>query len=295
MRVCLIGEVGMLGHVVDRWLREVGHTVVYPTHRFSIATLREWMTEVMALAPNWFVNCAFTRSDPGGPDALDTNLFLPTILARSVPPNIGVIHAGSDAVFAPANHGCPVDAPPDATDTYGFIKRLTETAFRGANRHVIRCSIIGPDLGRPRNLLSWYLSRPAPVSGYLNHTWNGITTLEWAKICERIISGSFIPAANVVQPGILPPISKYDLLTTVGTVWGHSIPVTPVAAENDVTRFLIPSIECPSLIDQLAELRVWYSAETALAPPFSPPTNRGNENLHPDTNPQSPDVPKGVS
>ena len=88
---------------------------------------------------------------------------------------------------------------------------------------VIRTSIIGPELGEGHGLMGWFLRQDGEVNGYVNHLWNGITTLEWAKVCFEIISRGDSPRRAIAQPGIEPAVSKYELLALISRVWEKEI------------------------------------------------------------------------
>ena len=52
---------------------------------------------------------------------------------------------------------------------------------------MIQTSIIGPEIDSNASLLEWFLSQEGEIFGYTKAIWNGNTTLEWSKWCEKII------------------------------------------------------------------------------------------------------------
>jgi len=99
----------------------------------------------------------------------------------------------------------------DAIDVYGKTKSLGEVQLTNVN--LLRCSIIGPEVKSYVSLLEWFLRQPenARVSGFTNHSWNGVTTLHFAKICYGIIrNNSSLPNISHVVPH--GDITKHDLL-----------------------------------------------------------------------------------
>ena len=93
------------------------------------------------------------------------------------------MHASSDGVFRPDVGDRNAVEPGDATDDYGASKCAGERAVLDAGGLVIRCSIVGPEVLEPQSLLGWLLRQEGEIRGFTNHLWNGITTLEWARVC----------------------------------------------------------------------------------------------------------------
>src|SRR5213076_2163354 len=98
-----------------------------------------------------------------------------------------VLHISTDGVFAGAAGACAEDAPHDCPDVYGKTKSLGEVTAREVL--TLRCSIVGPDPSARRGLLEWFLGLPdgMEVTGYTDSLWNGVTSLQLANLCQRII------------------------------------------------------------------------------------------------------------
>ena len=263
VRICILGHRGMLGNTVARYLEEQGCHVITISQRFLPSSPQLFLEELQAAKPEWCINCIGLSPKQAKSDKqlFEINALLPELLVANLRPEVGIIQPSTDGVFGamiPKRHVTDI---PDAVDDYGLSKLQAEKAMTGDNSYIIRCSIIGLELGTTRSLLNWFLSQPNSVSGYTNHYWNGITTLEWAKLCYRIISNQTDNHRSTFQPGFEPPITKYELLTLIGEIWGHSVKVNPVEAGNPVLRTLIPNVKCPPLILQLNELKLWYSSK----------------------------------
>ena len=97
----------------------------------------------------------------------------------------------------------------DALDIYGKSKSLGEISSEAM---VLRTSIIGEELHNYASLISWTKSqRGKTVDGYKTHYWNGLTTMEYAKCCEKIIEN------DLYQKGLYhifssTDVTKYELL-----------------------------------------------------------------------------------
>jgi dTDP-4-dehydrorhamnose reductase len=106
--------------------------------------------------------------------------------------------------------------------------------------------------------MAWFLSQKGPVKGFTNHLWNGITTLEWAKIADQILSEKLKPTAAIFQTGSDTSVTKYELLKVVGEVWRHSVIINPTEAKERVDRTLVPALKRGGLDSQLQEFKNWY-------------------------------------
>jgi len=260
MRVCVLGHRGMLGHIVVRYFREQGCQVFTLKQRFMPDSAHYFLEQIQVAQPDWCVNCIGVgpRQAVSREHLFEVNSLLPELCAESLPPPVGFIQSSTDAVFEPFRPDRTSTDIPDAVDEYGLSKRHAESVMKGTNRYIIRCSIIGPELGIGHNLLNWFLAQTDCVPGYANHYWNGITTLEWAKLCHGLISGALSHVGSLLQPGVWPPVTKSELLTLIGEVWNHPVKIESVNADVPVTRTLVPNVVCPPLAAQLHDLRAWY-------------------------------------
>ena len=147
----------------------------------------------------------------------------------------------------------------DAQDEYGKskaeISRLVETSFK--NTKIIRTSIIGHEERTHLSLLDWFLNSEGTVNGYTNHYWNGITTLEWAKLCKNLIENwNNSPILN--QYGTQEIRSKYDLLNDIKDVYSKNININPFESPTEVNKCLESDREIPPITEQLKELKLFY-------------------------------------
>jgi dTDP-4-dehydrorhamnose reductase len=52
------------------------------------------------------------------------------------------------------------------------------------------------------------------VTGYINHFWNGVTTLSFAKVAAGIVlNNSFVPGVHHLVPSSI--VTKYELLKLI--------------------------------------------------------------------------------
>jgi dTDP-4-dehydrorhamnose reductase len=216
------------------------------------------MRDLLSHRPEWVINCAGLKTADSMERLHEVNSSLPEVCATLLPPSVRLIHASSDAVFGPWLPNRRDAELPDAEDPYGRSKCAAEAALRSQRCFIIRCSIVGPEVSTNRNLLSWFLSERSEATGYMNHSWNGITTLEWASLCCRIMAGAHGIARPLLQPGIWPATTKYELLRLARKVWLQGPVVRPAESRDPVYRTLVPNVESPALPEQLMRLKQWY-------------------------------------
>ena len=261
MKVVVLGANGMLGHTVLHFLKQQGFIAIPFNERWTPDNASEVMRMLHSLEPDACINAIGVV--PGRAIDLAESLWingnLPGWISKHLPTACSLVHSSTDAVFAAHSTGCRVDDSQSPDTDYGRSKRQGELGLLRENDFTIRTSIIGLEAQNKRSLLSWFLAQSGQVTGFTNQMWNGITTLEWARICFEILDKKINPRQGVIQPGILPPLSKYSLLKMISRIFQHDILLTPAAAKNGVQRSLIPNHHCKPLEAQLLELRDWWS------------------------------------
>lgn len=142
-----------------------------------------------------------------------------------------VIHISTDGVFTGNAGVCLEDSPQECDDVYGKTKSLGEVFAPGFLN--LRCSIIGPNPVKKQGLLEWFRnqSEGAQVYGYTDHMWNGVTTLQLAKLCRKLILQDFFDIVCDESPvhHFCPnqAVTKYELLQLFKTVFRPDIKVKP--------------------------------------------------------------------
>jgi dTDP-4-dehydrorhamnose reductase len=178
---------------------------------------------------------------------------------------IRMIHPSTDCEFKgypSKDHLYEKTDKTDAEDAYGASKRIATSILLERypkTVRVLRTSIVGiePANGN-RSLLSWFLSQNVSVCGYINHYWNGITTLEWAKQSLQILS-FFENTPPLTQVGT-DPVTKHELLCSFGKIFGKDIKIIPMQAEDKIVNKCLKSdVQLDHLEDQLRELKNFYN------------------------------------
>ena len=171
--------------------------------------------------------------------ALLINSLLPHQIARQAQKSgARVIQIATDCVYSGSKGGYLESDLHDALDAYGKTKSLGEVTYPQV--HHLRCSIIGPEPKERKFLLEWFRGQPqkARVSGYVNHRWNGVTTLHFARLCRGIIAQNISLAhlQHVVPAG---DVTKCELLQSFALHFRREdISITPSKATVIVDRTL---------------------------------------------------------
>jgi dTDP-4-dehydrorhamnose reductase len=140
-----------------------------------------------------------------------------------------LIHLGTDCVFNGRRGDYREEDQPDAEDLYGRSKLLGEVVNR-ANAVTLRTSIIGRELTTRHGLIEWFLTQKGPVHGFSGAIFSGLTTNELAKvIAEHVLPRPELQGLYHVGA---EPISKYDLLGIVKTVYSCSTQIVRDSTVN---------------------------------------------------------------
>jgi dTDP-4-dehydrorhamnose reductase len=262
MKIIVLGENGMLGRYVKAYLSLF----------FSVKGFSRLDIDAADLNPNFdilrieendvVINCIGMikqRKDVSDNVMIQVNSVFPKLLADYCEnKKAKMIHPSTDCCFSGLNGAYSENDAHDAHDVYGKSKSLGEPQ----NATVIRTSIIGEEVGQSRSLIEWVKSNKGKtVDGYVNHLWNGITCLQFAKVCEKIISKDLFwkGAKHIFSPY---PISKYALVKLIAEIWGLGITVMPKETPIKCNRVLISRtgncfLALPDYEDQLIEMKAF--------------------------------------
>lgn len=215
---------------------------------------------------NWVINCIGVIkpfiNDSNAEQverAIHVNSIFPHIIARSTKGIARVLQIATDCVYSGSKGRYLETDPHDALDVYGKTKSLGEVT--ADHVHHLRCSIVGPEMQSPKSLMEWLLGQPdgASVNGFVNHQWNGVTTLHFAKLCRAIIANDLeLPQMQHIVPD--SAVTKYDLLKEFALRYGRD-------------DLIINATEAPAIIDRTLETnnpeknqQLWNAAGYSQAP-----------------------------
>ena len=171
-------------------------------------------------------------------NTIEVNSYLPIDLQRiSEEQDIHYIQIGTDCVFAGDIGSYYEDSFMDAKDLYGKSKITGE--IESKNKHIVRSSIIGPEEGKGFSLMNWFLKNDEKeVSGFQNHMWNGVTTLNFSKVVEGMIKNQNF---SFKTQHLIPKntISKAQLLEELKKHFNKDININHINSDTFINRTLL--------------------------------------------------------
>ena len=263
-KIIILGSKGMLGQMAEKYFTSQKFDVDYFNERFTEFNFIEYVEKINAFDSSIIINCIgkIKQKSNDTLDLLWANTILPLELSRKLNKKHFLIHPSTDCVFNGLSKiPYEVNQTNTANDIYGWSKSLGEIAIKSKlNSLIIRVSIIGPDLFSKKGLLSWFLnnSEKSNLNGYINHFWNGITTLEWCKKLHEFILNDFEIRTNdkhIIQLGTEQIYSKYDMLMLFQKTFETDFNISKVNANEEINRSLVPNIISKQLEEQLVELK----------------------------------------
>jgi dTDP-4-dehydrorhamnose reductase len=253
MKVLVLGISGMLGSMVFDYFSKHTDCEVYGTVRtedyvknnvflFDAHNIGQLERETFTnLSFDYLINCIgitkpFSRDDDpeGVKRAIAINSRFPWELAEYTKERgIKVIQIGTDCVFSGNKGLYDEEDPHDPLDVYGKSKSLGEV-FDGSAL-IIRNSIIGPEVKEQKYfLLEWFLNQPkgGTIGGFEHHTWNGVTTLQFAELCTNIISkdiyDDLLEMSHVHHYIPNNVVTKYELMNIFNEVFERDLIINKI-------------------------------------------------------------------
>jgi len=237
-KILLLGENGMLGHMVRKFLQQF----------YEIQTINqrwpslEFKNEIKKSNADILINCI--GAIPQRTASFSINWELPIWLDKNFKGKI--IHPGTD---------CEMD-----TDEYGSSKKKAADWIKanGNNTKMIRSSIIGPELNEASSMLYWFLSNKdyTEVNGYTNHLWNGITTFYWAKFSKDLIENWDKYSTTTVLGTNC--ISKFDMCSIFNKIYNRNIIINKFETKKPANKCLNLDVKCDDIGTQLLNQKRFY-------------------------------------
>lgn len=255
-RILVLGKDGMLGTMVSKYFTSLNEYEVYLTSRRDDLTVfndnvRKFDVSkdpleilINEINPDFLINCIGIIKPEINEDnkesiekAININTYFPLKISQLAKnKNFKYIQIGTDCVFSGGVGDYLEDASQDANDIYGKTKIGGETEH--ADKYILRGSIVGPESGDGKSLLNWFLSQSSnKVNGFSDHMWNGITTLNFAKIVDGMIKNNNF---NFHTQHVVPKdeVSKYDLLIYFKKYFEVDVIIEKSNSSNSVNRSL---------------------------------------------------------
>jgi len=253
MKIIVFGTTGMLGSMVYSYLRRNPNFSVLGTYHndanlgkiskqdlFKFDASRDIEEQCNNIIRNfnadYVINCigiinkycnTGKRSDVL--NAVSVNSAFPLVLSKYFENNSNakILQIATDCVYNGEKEGYIESDSHNPEDVYGKTKSLGEVNAK--NFLNIRCSIIGPEINNYNSLFEWFISQQphTEVSGYDHHTWNGVTTLQFAQYCEDIIENNLFSEIRNISPIIHytpnETVTKYMLLSIINNIFNKEV------------------------------------------------------------------------
>jgi dTDP-4-dehydrorhamnose reductase len=269
VKIVILGSTGMLGHAVGHYfLKHYGENNVclsyrdknlsYGKHSFYFDCLESSLDIIPEC--DAIVNCIgvikpFIKHSLT--NAIKINALFPHQLANACRKKSSkLIHITTDCVFSGQEGEYRENAHHDCIDDYGKTKSLGEPSDTAM---VLRTSIIGEELHKHASLIAWAKSQAGKtVNGFNNHQWNGMTTKQYAKVCQTILDQHFY--SEGLYHLFSNAITKYYLLNLLNDQFNLNLTIENVKAPQKINRTLSTDydlntrLSLPTLESQIAEL-----------------------------------------
>ncbi len=271
--VAVLGSTGMLGSTMAKVFHE-NHMDIMEFNRSGISVIGRDNVQAFNFKKkndlnkifncpkiDYVVNCIGVVNkliDNFSQDSIENaykiNSEFPAALNEySIKFGIPVIAIGTDCVFSGKVGGYSELDEFDPKDHYGKSKSLGENASSAAM--IIRSSIIGRDKFDSSGILEWVLGHPinSVINGYVNHIWNGVTTLHFSQVISGVIQNSkFKKGSHHLLPSNL--VSKFELLQIIAKVFDRpDLRIEQFKTKISVNRSLIST-------DRDRNVEFWYDA-----------------------------------
>lgn len=267
-RTVVLGANGMLGYAVRTYFSRKGDDVLaLGRPEFDIAADPMNRLESLLAGADRVINCAGVIKPRIAEMAVEAVLKVNAIFPRNLAKLCNrlespLYHVTTDCVYTGNDGGYTEESYFDAEDVYG----LSKNAGDAADCMVLRTSIIGEETGQSRSLLEWARSQAGKqVNGFLNHRWNGVTTVHLAEVIDEIdSSGRYARGIHHIHsPDV---VNKAELLEIMDTVYDLGLTIQPVDAEVACDRSmssvlpLSAAVACKPIRRQVEEMRAFFEA-----------------------------------
>lgn len=279
MKALVLGANGMAGHVIALFLREQGHdvtpcarrtTVFEDTHELDVRDTQALTRLITDGEFDAVVNCIgllVQESDKKRDEAAFINGYLPHLLASvTAGTDCKLVQLSTDCVFSGMNGPYALDSDYDGQRFYDRSKALGEVD--NTKDLTLRMSIIGPELSSSGSgLFNWFAAQRGEISGFRKVLWNGVTTIQLARIVEGVAQDELSGIVHVVPDAY---VSKYELLHMLKKAFSHKIEIAPSDDSNSDKR-LLPSLISATVDDysfMLDDMCQWVREHRNLYPHY---------------------------
>jgi len=244
MKILILGANGILGHSLFLYLKTNVHNIEllglcgkkientnfkkeYSSSLVQIDLLdfKNLENIIKYFKPNFVINCSVKKQFSNSDDKIVNSIYINSILPHniaylSVSNNFKFIQISTDSVFGNFGKNKNEDSELILQDLYSASKALGEPIK--PSTIVLRTSLIGHSLTGETGLLDWVLRQNQnTISGFDNHIYAGITSLELSKIiCLIILDNKFNSGTYHISG---KSISKYELIKLIIEIYNLNV------------------------------------------------------------------------
>ena len=219
-RVLVLGSNGMAGHLIKDYLSNKTNFELFGINEeyfFSIDN--NYLIKIKEINPDIVINALRMTVDACEEDpksAIIINSIIPKKLEMLFCfSKVKIIHLSTDCVFSGNKGNYSEMDIPDSRSIYGMTKLSGEII--NDKDLTIRTSYIGPCIeNKKEELFDWFMYQTGDVDGFEFAIWNGVTTLELAKVIEQAIINNYSGLYHLCSKN---KISKLLLLTLIKNQW----------------------------------------------------------------------------
>jgi dTDP-4-dehydrorhamnose reductase len=277
-KVLILGGSGMIGTGLAQSLQVAGIDLAVtsrtslPLERIPSVDVRKFEAKTDSLeavvsdlkSGDFLVNCigmVKSRIQDDDRESRDAAVFLNTsfpskLAALAESRELRVIQMATDCVYSGKTGKYSETSAHDALDVYGKTKSLGEVPSSFVMN--LRVSVIGKG---SQGLYHWVASQSeaATISGFLDHQWNGITSVEYGRIIAGIVRDNlFIAGVHHIVPS--GSVNKNELVHLIAANAGRTdLQIQPANSAKSVNRTLATN-------DPAFNAKLWAAAGRANLP-----------------------------
>ena len=266
-KVLVLGSGGMLGYGVSGYFIRAGYSVTGLSRgEFDVIRSDNSILNRHLPGNDLVINCIGVIKPMIDKypilDVLKINGIFPrnlAILCRNA--GVPLIHVGTDCAFTGRKGKYDENDLFDAGDLYGISKNCGDIS----GCMTLRTSFIGPEKNSSRSLLEWaFAQKGKTINGFTNHWWNGVSTLNFARIVETIIKENKYADGifHIFSPDTL---TKFELVSIFNDVFNLGMNINPVEAAESCDRSLSSAYPLASAVsripirEQVEELKDFFN------------------------------------
>jgi dTDP-4-dehydrorhamnose reductase len=230
-QILVLGVDGLVGQTVFSYLHTLFPGSVWGTVRkkkhkaanifpFSVSRYKKDFECIFEKTGSiaYVINCIGITDEAAKKSLHFVNAVFPHRLERLLEKTqTRLFHISTDAVFSPVSGEVTEQDIPLPVTEYGKSKLAGETQTKLAL--TIRTSFLGFDRYHKKGVLERVFHTNDSIKGYINQTWSGCTTLQFAQFCEKSIKTNSFDKLRFLSPVFhFAPLhvdSKYLLLQKI--------------------------------------------------------------------------------